>query len=169
MSWRARLRVKPLFLVALAVAVGWYIPMMLKLSDTRAEALAFTECPWRGPARVTITARMTRPDSLPVVAHERVHASQCEALGPLRYRLRNLTDEGRLSLEAPAYCAGARERLRLGQSARYVRERLLDDATAAFSGVLEPDVVRERLRAACPEIAGADYSPAPRTPISHTA
>ena len=35
---------------------------------------------------------MTGDDSPPVLAHENVHARQCAELGPLRYRLRNLTD-----------------------------------------------------------------------------
>ena len=154
----ARRRVTMLFLVALAVAVGWYIPRVLFLADTRAEALAYTECPWRSPARVTLTDRVTREDSLPVLAHERVHAAQCEALGPLRYRWRNLTARGRMSLEAPAYCAGARERLRLGLSARRVRERLIDDATSAFHGRLEPDLIEGALATACPEIVGATFA-----------
>ena len=147
--WRARLGVNPLILVALAVAIGWYIPSMLSLADTRAEALAYTDCPWRGPARVTITANVTRADSLPVLAHERVHAAQCRSLGPLRYRLRNLRARGRMSLEAPAYCAGATERVRLGQDRRYVSERLRDDALAAFAGTLDSAEVLGMLRAAC--------------------
>lgn len=154
MNWRARLRVNPLLLVALAVAVGWYIPKMLFLADTRAEALAYTECPWRSPARVTITDRVMPDDSLPVLAHERVHASQCETLGPLRYRARNLTAKGRMSLEAPAYCAGARERIRLGLSRRRVWERLVDDAESAFAGRLDRETVVAFLRAACPEVSG---------------
>ena len=166
-DWRARLRVHPLFLVALAVAIGWYIPKTLELADTRAEALAYTDCPWRSPARVTVTARVTRADSLPVLAHERVHARQCERLGPLRYRMRNVTARGRMSLEAPAYCAGARERLRLGQRPAYVRERLLDDATAAFGGMLDSAEVRAAIHAACPDLLEGEWRP--RAPeISHT-
>jgi hypothetical protein len=129
----------------------------LFLADTRAEALAYTECPWRSPARVTLTDRVTADDSLPVLAHERVHAAQCDTLGPLRYRWRNITSRGRMSLEAPAYCAGARERLRLGLHPRRVRERLLDDATSAFHGKLAPDRIEAALAAACPEIVGATF------------
>jgi hypothetical protein len=153
----ARRRVGFLVLVALAVAVGWYIPRVLFLADTRAEALAYTECPWRSAARVTLTDRVTPEDSVPVLAHERVHAAQCDELGPLRYRWRNLTARGRMSLEAPAYCAGARARLRLGLSARRVRERLLDDAISAFHGRLEPGTIRAALATACPDIVGATF------------
>lgn len=151
--WRRRWGVNPLLLVALAVAVGWYLPRMLRLADTRAEALAYTECPWRGDARVTITARVEPEDSLPVLAHERVHAAQCAALGPVRYRLRNLTARGRLSLEVPAYCAGARVRLRQGRPLRYVRERLVDDATSAFHDVLPASEIAAALAAGC-EVLG---------------
>lgn len=157
-----RRRVRALLVVALAIAVGWYIPRMTFLADTRSEALAYTECPWRSPARVTLTPSVVPGDSLPVLAHERVHASQCDALGPLRYRLRNLTARGRMSLEAPAYCAGARERLRLGWRARRVRERLIDDATAAFHGRLEPREIVAALSATCPEVIGLP----PRVPGS---
>ena len=160
MTLGGRRRVRALLVVALAVAVGWYIPKMTFLADTRAEALAYTECPWRSPARVTLTSRVAPGDSLPVLAHERVHASQCDALGPFRYRLRNLTARGRMSLEAPAYCAGARERLRLGWRVRRVRERLIDDATAAFHGKLEPREIVAALSAACPDIIGVP----PRVP-----
>lgn len=148
-GWRARLRVNPLLLVALAIAVGWYVPKMLLLRETRAEALAYTDCPWRSPARVTLTSRVIGDDSLPVLAHEHVHARQCAELGPLRYRLRNLTAKGRLSLEAPAYCASAQERVRLGYSPGRVRERLLDDAVAAFHGSLDEATVVSTIRALC--------------------
>lgn len=151
---RAQLRVNPLLLAALVIAVGWYVPRMLFLADTRAEALAYTDCPWRSPARVTLTGRMLPHDSLPVLAHERVHARQCEELGPLRYRIRNLTAKGRLSLEAPAYCAGARERVRLGMPPARARERLVDDAVAAFGGSLDEAVVLGFLRLYCAELLG---------------
>ena len=154
MSARASRRVRPLLLVALAVAIGWYVPRMSQLADTRAEALAYTDCPWRGPARVTITSRVDASDSLPVLAHEQVHASQCATLGPLRYRMRNLTARGRLSLEVPAYCAGARQRLRLGRPPRHVRERLIDDATSAFHDAIPASDIRTALTAGCPDVLG---------------
>lgn len=151
-GWRARPRVNPLLLVALAIAAGWYVPRMLLLHETRAEALAYTDCPWRSPARVTLTSRVIGDDSLAVLAHETVHARQCAELGPLRYRLRNLTAKGRLSLEAPAYCASARERVRLGYSAGRVRERLVDDAVAAFHGSLDEATVIAAIRSRCADL-----------------
>lgn len=164
MTGGRRRRVRALLVVALAVAVGWYIPKMTFLADTRSEALAYTECPWRSAARVTLTDRVLPEDSLPVLAHERVHARQCDALGPFRYRIRNLTARGRMSLEAPAYCAGARERLRLGWRVRRVRERLVDDATSAFHGKLEPREIVTALSAACPDVIGIPQ-PRPGTQV----
>jgi hypothetical protein len=138
--------------VALLVAVGWSVPKMLSLRATRATALAYTECPWRGSARVTVRPHLTARDTFPVRRHEAVHAAQCDSLGPARYRLTNLTSNGRLSLEAPAYCAGARARRNMGVSPLLVRERLRDDARAAFSGKLDSGTVVAALRRACPDI-----------------
>lgn len=160
-AWHRLREANPLLLVALAIAVGWYVPKMLLLRETRAEALAYTDCPWRSPARVTLTSRVIGDDSLPVLAHENVHARQCAELGPLRYRLRNLTARGRLSLEAPAYCASARERVRLGYSPGRVRERLLDDAVAAFHGSLDEATVVATIRALCGELLPLSGGAAP--------
>lgn len=152
MSWRRPLGVNPALAVALLVVLGWSVPKMLSLRATRASALAYTECPWRGPARVTLRPVVTARDSVPVRRHEEVHAAQCDSLGPARYRLTNLTARGRLSLEAPAYCAGARARLELGVPPALVRERLRDDARAAFHDALDSAVVDGALRQACPDL-----------------
>lgn len=141
-----------------AVAVGWFLPRLMIESEIRADALAWTECPWRSPARVTLTKLVSPEDSLPVMAHEREHAAQCDTLGPLRYRMRNVTARGRMSLEAPAYCAGARQRIRMGHSRARVRERLLDDVTSAFHGRLDAADVVAALIAACPDVVGATFA-----------
>lgn len=39
-------------------------------------------------------------------AHERVHAAQCAELGALKMNAMLFTSEGRLELEAPAWCVG---------------------------------------------------------------
>jgi len=147
-----------LLLAVAAVAVGWFLPRLVLETEIRADALAWTECPWRSPARVTLTRRVSPEDSLPVLAHEREHAAQCDTLGPLRYRLRNLTAGGRMSLEAPAYCAGARQRIRMGLSRARARERLLDDATSAFHGRLDAADVVAALTVACPDIVGGTFA-----------
>lgn len=118
------------------------------------ESLAYTECPFRGEPRVTLSSAVAAQDTQPVRVHEEMHASQCRQLGPLRYRLENLTTRGKLALEAPAYCAGARTRLALRVDSAVVRERLFDDATAAFHGSADPTTVRAALRLSCPDIAG---------------
>jgi len=69
-----------------------------------------------------------------------------------QHRLRNLTTQGRLSLEAPAYCVGARGRLSQGMDSAIVRERLGDDIRSAFEGRAD-SLVRDELRRACPELA----------------
>ena len=118
----------------------------------RSERLAFTECPFGGQPRVTVSENVAPADSMAVRLHEEVHAAQCRELGPTRYRLRNLTEQGRLSLEAPAYCAGARGRLSQGMDSAIVRERLGDDIRSAFEGPTD-SLVRDELRGACPELA----------------
>lgn len=152
MSWRRRLGVNPVLLAVLLLVIGWSVPRMLSLRATRATALAYTECPWRGRARVTVRMQVSPGDTFPVRRHEEVHASQCDSLGPLRYRLANLTSNGRLSLEAPAYCAGARARREMGIGRMLVRERLRDDARAAFFPALDSATVVSALRQSCPSL-----------------
>jgi hypothetical protein len=136
-----------------AVAAALAIVLVVRLSARpHGEVLAFTECPFLGNPRITVNPGIAAPDTLPVRRHEEVHATQCRQLGPLRYRIRNLTSRGRLSLEAPGYCAGARARLEAGMEPRRVRERVMDDASAAFSGYLDTAVVRGSLATTCPDV-----------------
>lgn len=139
-------------LLALATILAAYAGYGVLHPDTPAEALASTVCPFRSEPVVTLSTRVAAEDSLPVRRHEDVHVEQCRRLGPWQYRVRNLTSGGRLRLEAPAYCAGARARVAQGQSLTRVRERLVDDATAAFAAT-EPDTnVVRHLRQSCPEL-----------------
>jgi hypothetical protein len=117
-------------------------------STSSGKPLAWTECPLRGEPRVTLTADVAPADTFPVRMHEEAHAAQCRALGPLRYHARNLTAGGRLSLEAPGYCAGAMARLAQGEDTARVRERLFDDAQGAFPG-LARGRISEALRLSC--------------------
>ena len=139
-------------LVALALILA--IVFVYRLAGVRpyGETLAYTECPFWGEPRVTITSAVAAEDTQPVRVHEEVHASQCRRLGPFRYRRENLTTRGKLALEAPAYCAGARMRLTLRVDSAVVRERLIDDASAAFKGSTDPTALRAALRLYCPEI-----------------
>lgn len=151
-EWRAKLPFNPLVLVAAIAAIGWAFPKVLARAEVPADALAFTECPWFGDARVTVSPTVFAEDAVPVRRHEDVHATQCRELGPLRYRLRNLRTSGRLALEAPAYCAGARARLVQGMDAARVRERVIDDATAAFHDEFDSTAIAAALRRSCPEV-----------------
>ena len=141
-------------IAALAVILVMVLVYRLMGVQRFGEALAYTECPFKGEPRVALSSAVAAEDTQPVRVHEEVHASQCRRLGPFRYRLENLTTRGKLALEAPAYCAGAKTRLALRVDSAVVRERLIDDATAAFKGSADPTAVRAALRVACPEIAG---------------
>ncbi|MGH7679546.1 MAG: hypothetical protein ACRENU_13830 [Gemmatimonadaceae bacterium] len=150
----SRLLIAIAFIVT-AIALGRLI-----FASSAGEPLAYTECPLRGPARIRILPGVAPEDSFPVRMHEETHAAQCESLGTWRYRGRNFTARGKLSLEAPGYCAGARARLEQGMDPARVRERLHDDAIAAFSGSLDSTEVLSALRLTCPGIARSE-SPSP--------
>jgi hypothetical protein len=141
-----------LIAIALALAIVLVYRVFLAPAGAFGEALAYAECPFRGDATVTVTSRVAPEDTFPVRMHEEVHAGQCRELGPFRYRLKNLTARGKLTLEGPGYCAGARARLSRGIDTARVRERVLDDATAAFKNLADSASVRAALHASCPEI-----------------
>jgi hypothetical protein len=141
-------------LVALAFLVAVMGVSRLIFGSPRvSNTLAYTECPFRGPARVRVLGGVAPEDTFPVRRHEEVHLRQCESLGPWAYRFRNLTARGRLTLEAPGYCAGAEARLLQGMDTALVRERLHDDAIAAFSTSLDSSEVLAALRSGCPTVA----------------
>lgn len=149
MSSRARVLIVASLLVAALLARA----ALSRPSGTHGEALAWTECPWFGAPQVTVTSRVSAEDSAPVRRHEETHAAQCRALGALRYWMKNLSAAGRLALEAPAYCAGARARIAQGEDSARVRERLLDDALAAFAGLMDSTAVRTAIASSCPDVA----------------
>lgn len=142
-----------LVLLALLGLLG--LVLLLRPPAPRGQALAYTNCTMRGPALVMDVARIPPEDTLPVRVHEEVHVRQCRDLGWLTMRWRNLTAGGRLSLEAPGYCAGARARIRRGDSPAITRERLFDDANAMFSGALDSARVNTAVRAACPDVTAS--------------
>lgn len=147
------MRLRILAAIALTLVVVFLYRVFIAPPHAFGEALAYTECPFRGDARVTVTSRVAPEDTFPVRVHEELHARQCRELGPFRYRLRNLTSRRKLSLEAPAYCAGARARLAQRLDSSLVRERMLDDATAAFKDLADSASVHAALRASCRDIA----------------
>jgi hypothetical protein len=145
-------RTRILLAIAFLVAVMG-VNRLIFASPRTSNALAYTECPFRGSARVHVLAGVASEDTFPVRRHEEMHVRQCESLGPWAYRWRNLTARGRLTLEAPGYCAGAEARLQQGMDTTRVRERLHDDAVATFSGSLDSSLVLAALRAICPTVA----------------
>ena len=140
-------------LVLLAIALG--LVLAVRSSAPRGQALAHTTCTMSGPVLVMDAARIPAEDTLPVRMHEEVHVAQCLELGWMRMRWRNVTAGGRLSLEAPGYCAGARARIRRGDSQAITRERMFDDANAMFAGRLDSGRVNAALRGACPELTAS--------------
>jgi hypothetical protein len=119
------------------------------------QPLAYTHCTLSGPVLSLDGGALPAEDTLPVRVHEEVHVQQCNDLGWTKMRWKNLTAGGRLELEAPGYCAGARARLRRGDNYAVTRERLFDDANAMFAGALDSARVNAALRAACPELTAS--------------
>ena len=91
-------------------------------------------------------------DSAFVRVHENVHAAQCRAFGPVRYRWKNLFASGKLALEAPAYCAAAIARVSAGLDSASVSSRLRDDATEALSNIADSATVVAALHEYCAAI-----------------
>jgi hypothetical protein len=149
----AVLSILMIVLVAVIVDRFRWPPEPQRTSQGR--GLASTWCTRNGPIFYTFNTRVPEEDRMPVRAHEEVHADQCRQLGWLRIRMKNLTTSGRLSLEAPGYCAGAQARLRRGDNFAITRERMFDDANAMFAGDADSARVNAALRASCPEIASA--------------
>lgn len=58
-----------------------------------------------------------------------------------------------LALEAPAYCAAARVRLRQGWSLGTVKRTVLDDMLAAMADGVDSTAIRSALRGHCPDLA----------------
>jgi hypothetical protein len=142
-----------MFVAAFVAVTVFAATALVFRAKPAADALAYTECPFFDDPLIVTSPTVDSADRIPVRVHEGIHADQCRSLGPVRYRWKNLTSGGRLSLEAPAYCAAAVSRLTRGDPQARVRERLLDDARAAFAGALDSAAVDAALTHACPSIA----------------
>ena len=145
------MRPRAALLACLALIAGVVLVRQRKVAG---DVLASTSCPFRGPPVIVVRPGLAPADTLPVRVHEDVHGAQCRQLGPVRYRITNLTGAGKLSLEAPAYCAAAAARIRSGWTRRAAAERLHDDIHAAMSGVVDSARIAIALRRECPELAG---------------
>ena len=148
----ASTRARRALLIVLALVVGWWGVDASRRSHRETLVLATTTCPFRGEPIITISSDVVPIDSAPVLAHEEVHAEQCRSLGPWRYRWENLSGSGKLQLEAPAYCAGAAVRLRMGQDSARVRVRLIENVYEALGGLADSATILRSLQAACPTV-----------------
>jgi hypothetical protein len=138
----------PLWLL-LGAVVAWGGVSTWRRANRETVVLATTRCPFFGAPTIEVSPDVSPADAEPVRAHEAVHASQCRDLGPWRYRWRNLRAAGKLSLEAPAYCAAAHARVSAGLDSARVRQRLVDDAMEALRHVADSSRVVSALRDAC--------------------
>jgi hypothetical protein len=141
-------------LLLLLGIVGSYGALVWRDRSARpARWVGVTECGWRGSPKVIVRGGLRPIDSVAVDAHERVHAEQCKALGPVRYRWRNLTGAGKLGLEVPAYCAGARVRARTPRDTAFVRSTMTADLLVALADVVDSTTIVRAVDWACPEFA----------------
>ena len=131
------------------------VAILVRQRKAAADVLASTTCPFRGTPVVVVRPGLAPADTLPVRVHEEVHRAQCTRLGPVRYRIINLTGSGTLSLEVPAYCAAAAARIRSGWTQRAALERLHDDIYAAMSGRVDSSRIASALRRDCPASTGS--------------
>jgi hypothetical protein len=143
-------RIRWPFIVALAGVAVWGLFAHREYSRRETAVLATTTCPFRGEPVTSVDPSLSQIEMAHVTAHEQVHAQQCRALGPFRYRLKNLTSK--LEMEAPAYCAGALVKIALGVDTADVRVRLLDDAVEALRGTADSADVVMALEALCPAV-----------------
>lgn len=144
---------RPLYIACLVVALLLGARAAWLESHRAARTIASTTCPFFGPPVVEMVSDMQPFDTMPARAHEDVHAAQCRELGPIRYRLRNLTAAGRLRAEAPAFCAAAVARLRVDPDTAYANDRLHTDMIEGLSHVADSVAIKQSLMVACPEIA----------------
>ena len=149
-----RAKPRPFLWLMLFLVATWGAISVWQRAHRETLVLATTTCPFFGEPEIVISAEVVAVDSAPVRAHEEVHAAQCRSLGPWRYRWQNVRANGKLALEAPAYCAGASVRLAAGQDSGRVRIRLIENAFEALGNLADSSTIRRSLREACPAIAG---------------
>lgn len=143
-------RIRWPFVVTFVGVAIWGLFSHRENARRETEILATTTCPFRGEPVTRVDPALSDMEIAHVAAHEGIHAQQCRELGPIRYRVKNLTSK--LELEAPAYCAGALARIVLGMDSIEVRARLLDDAVEAMRGTADSVDVLIALESACPGI-----------------
>lgn len=152
---KAYLRVRWPYWCVFIVIAAWGGIATYRRVTRETTVLATTTCPFRGEPRIIIAPDVEPEDSMPVRVHEEIHAAQCRQLGAVKYWMSNLTSAGKLRLEAPAYCAAAEARIRVGMDSARVASRLRDDVIEAMSAVADSSTVLAALRRTCGAIVGA--------------
>jgi hypothetical protein len=146
-------RTRPGFLVALTIiAMFGVVSAWRRAHRPAGRVVGRPHCSWIGDPRIELTPGLARTESLATLAHEQVHAAECDSLGPVGYRWNTLFASSNLALEAPAYCAAARVRLKSGWSVNTARFTLLTDILAGMSDQLDSTAIHRAMTDACPEL-----------------
>ena len=146
-------RARPGFLVALTIiAVFGIVSAWRRAHRPPGRVVGRTHCSWIGEPRVELTPGLAQTESIATMAHEQVHVAECDSLGPVRYRWNTIFAVRNLSLEAPAYCAAARVRLRSGWLLPTTKSTVLGDMQAAMGDKLDSATIHRALALACPEL-----------------
>ena len=146
-------RVRPVFIIVLLCAAAWGGRVAWLRAHRAAREVAWTTCPFVGPPVITMVSDIAPWDTLATRVHEEKHAEQCRVLGPVKYRLRALTSAGKLSAEAPAYCAAAIARLTVDPDSQYASDRLHTDMIEGMSDLADSSAIKAALLKECPAIA----------------
>src|SRR3954468_1937018 len=147
-----RRRPHPVLLVVLALTLVYgSIATWRRAHRPAGRWVGVTSCEWFGEPRITIRPGLRPAAAAGAAAHEAVHAAQCRQLGPARYRWRTMFAASNLALEAPAYCAGARARVRITGDSAFERTTIPIDMLAAMGDVVDSVAIMRALGASCPE------------------
>lgn len=151
---RVTRRPHPALLVLLAITIVFgSVATWRRMSRPGGRWVGYTQCAWRGKPRIVVRAGLRPVESLGVVAHESVHAAQCDSLGPIRYRWNTIFAASNLALETPAYCAGARARTRLTGDTAFDRTTIPINMLAAMGDEVDSATIHASLVATCREFA----------------
>lgn len=151
-----------MLVVVLVAIAAWGARVAWQRAHRAARVVAYTTCPFSGPPVVVIRTDIPPWDTLVTRVHEEKHAEQCRLLGPVKYRLRSLTSAGKLSVEAPAYCAAAVARLTVDPDSQYVNDRLHTDMIEGMSDLADSAAIKAALTKECPAIASQPRRTRPR-------
>jgi hypothetical protein len=150
---RSNLRARPALLILLSVvALYGGVAAWQRAHRPGGRVVGRTHCSWVGAPRIELTPGLARTESIATVAHESVHVASCNALGPVRYRWNTLFAASNLALEAPAYCAAARVRLKSGWTINTVKTSVITDMQSAMGDQLDSVTLHRAVVAYCPEL-----------------